>query len=162
MYWNRVVEWPHSLKLFIICSSLVVMMSMSAASKQPSSSKIVWITALLSVILECAATLIIALDLDDVLVLRRWPQLSWAINEIVKSVAITVLYFISIFVCIGATLFGSVTAFGMAGFFCIVTTILSMANVVVFLRRWMAENRFAEGISTVKPGFMNPPSYGGP
>ncbi|KAE9552518.1 hypothetical protein FO519_004260 [Halicephalobus sp. NKZ332] len=160
MDWSRFGHRPDSVKIILLFATILVLLSTSAAIYQPVGTGIIWTTGILALTSNLLSILILGTGLEHIFASHKYRTITWSLFEVLISLLYAILYFISIWICVHGANYGSTTAFGVAGFFCVINFFVYLYNFFLYIQIWMREMRVANEQMT--PTFENAVSYGAP
>ncbi|KAI6174723.1 hypothetical protein M3Y97_01021900 [Aphelenchoides bicaudatus] len=137
---NRMLSLPNNIKLFTLIATLLVLIFVGSAVKQPAGTIFVWSTGIFALIIDIIFILTLMMELDEVMFPRR-AFLSWPLIECIWSILFAITYFISIWLCASGSNYGSYYPFMIAGIFCFANFVGYALNVCIFARLWANEQQ---------------------
>uniref|UniRef100_A0AC34RS42 MARVEL domain-containing protein n=2 Tax=Panagrolaimus sp. JU765 TaxID=591449 RepID=A0AC34RS42_9BILA len=159
MDWTRFGHRPDCVKLFTLFTTILIIMSTSAAIYQPVGTGVIWTTTIIALIADLSSILVLGLGLDTVFISRRHRILTWSLIEVVASVLSAILYFVCIWLCIHGANYGSTTAFTVSGFFCILNFFAYVYSFTQHIQLWMKDIGSPQELRAT---FGSATSYGAP
>ncbi|TMS35515.1 hypothetical protein L596_002906 [Steinernema carpocapsae] len=155
---ERFKSLPNALKLVIPGVALCLMITLGMAHYQPAGTGFIWFTGMGSLIWGLVVVVLFALDLENILLPKSW--ISWPLVECFVSLVFSILYFISVWLCVYGGEYGSTTAFTTAGIFCLINFVLCAFDFLLFFRIHLSFTRLQE--TSIHESALNTSSYGGP
>lgn len=116
----------------------------------------IWFTVVISIVTDALLIVVLLFELDRVQIPIR--GVSYASLESACSLALSIFYFISIWLCFNGEEFTQSGWFYTAALACFVNFVLFAADFAIYLRIWMAQQRAASTDSAT----YDFPSYGSP
>ncbi|KAK5978945.1 MARVEL domain-containing protein [Trichostrongylus colubriformis] len=152
---TRFAQFPYYFKLITLFFTLTTLIALSGAPPLGGSS-LIWFTVIIALIMDLLLIVILIFDLDRVELPIR--GLNYNSMESACSLALSIFYFISIWLCFNGEEFTENGWFYLAALACFVNFVVYAADFVIYLRMWMADQRAARADAAT----YEYPSYGSP
>ncbi|WKX93813.1 hypothetical protein Q1695_011240 [Nippostrongylus brasiliensis] len=156
LYVTRFGQFPYFFKLLTLFFSLATVICLWGAPSSPGGTSLIWFTVVVALVIDIVLIGVLALEIDRVQSPIR--GFSYAALESALSLALSIFYFISIWLCINGEEFTNSSWFYFAAFTCFANFVLFAADFAIYLRIWMAEQRAARTDAAT----YEYPSYGSP
>ncbi|KAL7079547.1 hypothetical protein ACQ4LE_001765 [Meloidogyne hapla] len=157
---DRFKTFPELLKLTTLITTILIMISLSAARSQPPGTSFIWISSLLAIIVDCLFILTIGLELEKSLFPYK-SLLNWPLVECIFSSLFSINFFISIWLCFNSKSFSDdKTPYSLTATFCLANFVQYTLNIIYHVRTWIAEQR--REMQVIDPRGVGATSYGGP
>ncbi|CAJ0960069.1 unnamed protein product, partial [Mesorhabditis belari] len=145
-------ELNTQIQILSLCLTLCLIIAPSA-----SGSFLVWLTLLISFLLNLSAAAILLFELENI-VFPLFRTVSYSMTESLGALLLVILHFVSLWLCFNAKTYTSSFAWTVAAGICLLQSFAYAFDFFQYFREWLREQREAANRLHVE----SPTSYGLP
>ncbi|CAJ0914514.1 unnamed protein product, partial [Mesorhabditis belari] len=156
LYISQFAQLPHAIKALTFILSLCLTLCLIIAPSA-SGSFLVWLTLLISFLLNLSAAAILLFELENI-VFPLFRTVSYSMTESLGALLLVILHFVSLWLCFNAKTYTSSFAWTVAAGICLLQSFAYAFDFFQYFREWLREQREAANRLHVE----SPTSYGLP
>uniref|UniRef100_A0A0N4ZLP0 MARVEL domain-containing protein n=1 Tax=Parastrongyloides trichosuri TaxID=131310 RepID=A0A0N4ZLP0_PARTI len=155
----RLRTLPNIIKTTTTICSIIILIIIGSTLFTSTGGKVVQVTSTANIIVNVILISLLALELDDKIIPKS-SLITWPLIEMAISITFTILYFISIWLCVSGSNFINKGKMTWAGIFVLANFAQYTMNTIMFAEIWYREKKLNEPSETIPVSDIQNINYG--